>query len=127
MTELEWVTVEDPHRALLFIREQASQRQMRLAACAFTSRVRGLFRDPDVKRSFEIVEALRKDAAPIPSGRTPGESPKPPRRVLTSLEVRRLRNSNDAPHLQSFGQLLATQTRRHEVHRIWQYRPSSGV
>jgi hypothetical protein len=56
VTEAEWVTCIDPNPMLGFLRGNASQRKMRLFACACSRSIWQLFTDPRSRRAVQIAE-----------------------------------------------------------------------
>jgi hypothetical protein len=59
MTEAEWLACEDPETMLDFLYDKASQRKLRLFACACCSRVRDRFA---YRRFWELVELCERFA-----------------------------------------------------------------
>jgi hypothetical protein len=65
MTEAEWRTCTDPEKTLGFLRGKASDRKLRLLACACC---RGTWRLLTDERSRQASSRLPMDARPIPNG-----------------------------------------------------------
>jgi hypothetical protein len=56
MTEAEWLACTDPGRMLAYLRGRASQRKLRLFACACVHRIAHLVSDPRSRAALEIGE-----------------------------------------------------------------------
>jgi hypothetical protein len=58
MTEAEWLAAADPLRLLQQVQPRASDRKLRLFACACLRRAWQLLTDPRARRAVEVAEAL---------------------------------------------------------------------
>src|SRR5262245_13373831 len=56
MTEAEWLNGTDPLDLLVLLRDKASQRKLRLFACACCRRVEGLLADERSRRALALAE-----------------------------------------------------------------------
>lgn len=58
MTDAEWLACDDPERLLGFLRGKASERKLRLFACACCRRVWHLLTDSDSRAATEVAESF---------------------------------------------------------------------
>src|SRR5688500_1818402 len=63
MTESDWRTSTDPTPMLAYLKEHASERKMRLLACACCRRIWEHLPDPRSRRAVEVAERFADDRA----------------------------------------------------------------
>jgi hypothetical protein len=65
MTEEQWLTCDDPHKMLKFLRRRASDRKLRLFACACCHRIWHLLEDVRSRAAVNIAERYAEGATGI--------------------------------------------------------------
>ncbi len=65
MTEQEWLECDDPQKMLRFLREEASDRRLRLFACACCRRIWDLLPDRRCRKAVEIAEKVAEGTANV--------------------------------------------------------------
>src|SRR5262245_52501190 len=63
MTEAEWLTCAEPERMLELLRDRASDRKLRLFACACCRRVSELVPDPECHRAIDFLQRYAEGQA----------------------------------------------------------------
>jgi hypothetical protein len=64
VTEVEWLNSSDPAAMLLYLRDRASKRKLRLFACALARRAWSLLSTERIRRAVEAAERFADGAAP---------------------------------------------------------------